>query len=174
MLLIAGCSSAPRRTVAGVLSRWDAQSAAMGRTLIAEYGLPDDVTLERLTWYRHGAWKRTIVWNAAGLWQRSPVYRAPVDFAVLQQTIDYSLDLVEAAKLTSFSDGLVIDPARGELSSRAGSEELDYLTLNLADEIVRGTKTVPQAQATYARVVELTAAGKSSPYTSELLFSSGR
>ncbi|NNN04324.1 MAG: hypothetical protein HKL90_00340 [Elusimicrobia bacterium] len=174
MLLIAGCASAPRRVAEGVLNRWDPPSAAMGRRLIAEYGLPDDVTLERLTWNRRGEWKRTIVWNAAGLWHRHPVYRTPEDFAVMQQTIDYPMDLAEAAKLTAFSDGLVIDPTRGELSSRAGSEKLDYLTLNLADEIVRGAKTVPQAQVAYARLVDLTAAGKSSPYTSELLFASGR
>jgi len=172
-LLFVACASAPRNVAEGVLDRWGAPSASAARAIIDEYGVPDDATLNRLTWNRRGPWKRTIVWNSSGFWGGAPIYRAPEDFAVMQQTVAYRLSLAAAADLTAFNGGLVIDPARGELSSRAASEALDYLALNLADEVVRGVKTVPQARATYARVVELTAAGKSSPYTSGLLFSGG-
>ena len=167
LVLAGGCASLPRDIARGVVKRWAAPSADIGQWLLDEYGLPDDVTLNRLTWDRRGPWKRTVVWN------KTPIYRSTADLAVMQQTVDYRLSLKQAADLLAFNDGLEIDLARGELSSRARQEEINYLALNLADEIARGRKTVPQAQAAYARVVELTAAGKSSPYTGGLLFSPG-
>lgn len=164
LTLAAGCASLPRQVADAVVNRWAGPSAEAGRLLLDEYGLPDDVTPNRLTWRRHGGWKRTVVWN------RAAIYRSPADLAVMQQTVDYKLDLMQAVRLLAFSDDLVIDLQRGELSSRGGHESINFLRLNLADEIARGVKTVPEAQAAYTRVLALAAAGKSSPYTEKLLF----
>jgi len=166
LLLAAGCASVPRAVADRVVDRWSGPSAAAGKILLDQYGAPDDMTPNKLTWRGRGGWKRTVVWN------RRPVYRSPADLAVMQQTVDYPLDLMQAVQLLAFSDDLVIDLARGELSSRGGHESINYLRLNLADEIARGVTSVPEAQASYRRVIALTAAGKTSPYTEKLLFSS--
>lgn len=163
-LLLAGCASLPRRVAEGVVDRWSGPSASAGRELLARYGLPDDATPNRLTWNRRGAWRRTTVWN------RPTVYRSLADMAVIEQTVDYPLDSAKAADLLAFSDDLVVDLARGELSSRAARQELNCLTLNLADEIVRGVKTVPEARDARARIAALAAAGKTSDYTRGLRF----
>jgi hypothetical protein len=172
VLVVGGCASAPRHVAGAVVGLWGAQSSAAGRKLLDEYGPPDDATVNKLTWDHRGGWKRTIVWNFSGF-QRHRIYSASGKLAVMEQTVDYPLTFAQSVSLQSFSGDLIVDAARGELSSCAGSEALDYLTLNLADEIVRGAATVPQARETYARVVELTAAGKSSPYTDGLLFAVG-
>lgn len=164
LLASGGCASLPSDVATKVIDRWEGPSAEAGRALLQRYGVPDDVTPNRITWDRRGAWKRTVVWN------REPVYRTPGDLAVLEQTVDYRLDLMQTVQLLAFSDGLVVDLAHGELSSRAGNEGINYLTLNLADEIARGAKSVQQAQAAYTRIVTLAAAGKTSPYTEKLLF----
>lgn len=168
LLAAGGCASLPHEVATKVIDRWEGPSAEAGRALLQRYGVPDDVTPNQLVWDRRGVWKRTVVWN------RAPVYRTPGDLAVMEQTVDYRLDLMQTVQLLAFSDGLVVDLAHGELSSRAGNEGINYLTLNLADEIVRGAKTVQQAQAAYTRIVSLTAAGKTSPYTQKLLFASAR
>ena len=62
------------------------------------------------------------------------------------------------------------DPARAELTSLAGSEEVNYLVLNIADEIVNGKRTVGDAKAFRARILRLLDSGKSSPYLLGLLF----
>jgi hypothetical protein len=170
-LLLFACASLPRGVADGVVNRWDPASAAEGRRLIAEYGVPDDVTLNRLTWHRRGPWTRMTASNAAGFWRRTPVYRSAEDLGVLAQTISYPMNAAQTAEVLSFSRGLSIDPARGELTSRASDESLNFLTLNLADEVAQGRATVPEARAEYARIVELTAAGKTSAYTQSLLFS---
>jgi hypothetical protein len=173
VLVVGGCASAPRHIAGAVVSRWSAESAAAGRRLLDEYGTPDDATWNRLTWDHRGGWKRTIVWNSSGFWGRARIDSESGELAVIEQTVDYPLTFEQSVALQRFSGDLVVDAARGELSSRAGSEELDRLTLNLADEIARGAATVRQARETYVRVVETTAAGKSSPYTAGLLFAAG-
>jgi len=154
MIFAAACASFPHDLAQSVVRRWAAPSAAAGMRLIDEYGTPDDVTPNRLTWNDRGEWKRTIVWN------RKPVYSSAADLAVMKQTIAYPLTHDQADELLGFSATLEIDLDRGELSSRAGREELDYLNLNLADDIVRGKKTVAEARASFDRQIELASAGK--------------
>lgn len=164
-LIFAGaCASLPRDVAQGVVNRWQEPSAVAGRQLLDEYGTPDDVSPRRLTWNHRGAWKRTEVWN------RKPVYLSPIDLAVMKQTVDYQLTSQQAGELLAFSDGLEIDLTRGELSSRSSREDINYLTLNLADEIIRGDKTVAQAQNEFMRQLRLAASGKVSPYMTGLLF----
>ena len=107
------------------------------------------------------------------MWNRKPIYQSPVDLAVIKQTVDYRLTGAQAGELLAFSDSLEVDLAHGELSSRSAREDVNYLTLNLADEIVRGQKTVVEAQVAFRRQLELAAAGKTTPYMTGLVFPSG-
>ena len=172
VLLLAAASRAsayfPDTVVRGVVHLWAEPSATAARKLLAEYKLPDDVTLNHITWYDRGYWKRTVVWN------QKPVYRSLRDLYVMEQTIDYPLTTAQAAQLLAFRDCLTVDLANGELSSRSDREELNYLALNLADEIVRGSQTVAQARASYDRILSLAASGKVSPYLTGLLFRASR
>ena len=164
-LIFAGaCASLPRDVAQGVVNRWAEPSSVAGRQLLEEYGTPDDVTPRRLTWNHRGAWKRTEVWN------RKPIYLSPVDLAVMKQTVDYPMSVQQVGELMAFSDCLEIDLVRGELSSRSSREEVNYLTLNLADEIVRGGRTVAQAQTEFMRQLRLAASGKVTPYMTGLRF----
>lgn len=163
LILAGACASLPRDIAQNVVNRWAPASAAAGRQLLDEYGTPDAIGLNRLTWERRGAWKRTVVWN------RKPIALAPVELAVMEQTIDYPLTADQAAALASFSDCLEADRARGELSSRSSREELNFLLLNLADEIARGERTVAGARAMFFRQLDLAAEGKYSPYMNGLM-----
>ena len=168
MLATGGRASAyfPDTVVRGVVHRWAEPSAAAARKLLEEYKLPDDVTLNRITWYDRGYWKRTVVWN------QKPVYRSLNDLDIVEQTVDYPLTSAQAEELLAFRDGLTVDMESGELSSRSDREAVNFLTLNLADEIVRGRKTVAQARDSYERILSLAASGKVSPYMTRLLFRS--
>jgi hypothetical protein len=167
----AGCASfkrIPDELAQIVTGRWAAPSAQAARALIDEYGLPDDITPGKLTWNDHGSWKRTVVFN------RKPVYRSAADMDVIEQTVDYALTPAQAAEMLAFSDSLTIDLSKGELSSRSDRESANSLNLNLAVEVARGLKTVPEAKIARARIQELEASGKSSPYTTGLLFAPTR
>lgn len=163
-LLLGGCADLPRKAADTVTDHWSPPSAAAAKQLIARYGAPDDATPKRLTWNKKGPFLRTAVWN------RPEVYRTPRDFDLIEQTVSYKVDRAQAAELISFSPALVIDTAKGELSSRGSREEINFLNLNLADEVARGRKTAQEARTAYVRTLETTAAGKSSPYVTGLRF----
>jgi hypothetical protein len=164
LLLLAGCANTPKKAAGVVLDRWSQPSADAAKRLMDQYGPPDDATPNKLTWQAKGPWRRTIVWN------RPQVYRTPRDFDLLVQTVRYPVTREQAAELVAFSQALIVNVERGEISSRASREELNFLNLNLADEVVRGLKTIEEAQVAYKRVIDLSAAGKSSPYLAGLRF----
>jgi hypothetical protein len=167
LIFVGACASFPRDIAQGMLNGWAPPSAAAGRQLMDEYGTPDEIGRNRLTWNRRGAWKRTVVWN------RKPIALAPVDLAVIKQTIDYPLTSEQARTLTGFSACLEVDLERGELSSRAGREEINFLLLNLAGEIVRGERTVAEAQEMFYRQLDLAASGESATYMNGLVIPAG-
>ena len=164
LLLLASCANAPKKAAGVVTNRWSPPSADAARRLTELYGAPDDATPNKLTWVRKGPWLRTVVWN------RPRVYRTPRDFDLIVQTVKYPVTREQASELVAYSPAMVVDVDRGELSTRGSREEVNYLNLNLADEILRGKKSVDEAQQVYRRILDLTAAGKSSPYVSKLLF----
>lgn len=167
LLPLAGCAGLPGKDAGAVIDRWSRPSADAARSLILRYGPPDETAPDKLTWRGKGSWLRTVVWNRHGL------YRSPRDFDLVIQTVKYPVTRGQAAELVAFSDALVVNVDRGELSSRASREELNRLNLNLADEVARGIKSVEEARAAYQRALRLSAAGKSSPYMAGLLFTAG-
>jgi hypothetical protein len=164
LLLLSACSSLPRKVASGVVDNWNAPSAAAARRLIALYGVPDDVVVDRLTWNDKGAFKKITVWN------RPLRYRSPRDFDLIEETVAYPTTREQAAELVSFSPALTVDVGRGEISARGSREAANFLTLNLADEVLRGLRTPAEARVAYLRILDLTAAGKTSPYAESLFF----
>lgn len=165
LLALASCSNVPRKAAGVVVDRWSAPSVDAARILMDRYGIPDDVVPNSLTWREKGPWRRVVVFNRPG------VYRSPRDFDLIVQTVGYPVTRAQAAELVAFSGALIVNVDAGELSSQASREEVNYLNLNLADEVARGRKSAGEAQLAYRRILDLAAAGKSSPYLSGLRFS---
>ena len=56
------------------------------------------------------------------------------------------------------------------MSARCDAEGANFLALNLADEIVRGKRTVSDARKMYLEQIMLMKAMKPAPYTEKLMF----
>ncbi|MBI2384550.1 MAG: hypothetical protein HYV14_00915 [Elusimicrobia bacterium] len=148
-------SEAARRAAAA----WPERSGMVAEAMIDKYGAPDSVDDAKMTWIGNGSWKRTTV------------YRLPGGGGdVIEQSIGYAVPEDRRADLTRLGLAVKVDAAGGELSSTSESEETNFLVLNLADEVVKETRTPEGARAYYLQTVRLAAAGKSSPYLSGLLF----
>jgi hypothetical protein len=149
-----------------VLSDWPENSRFAAREMIAKYGEPIRVGDDKLVWPVIAPWSKIVVYRRAprGLfgWRGEDV---------VEQSIWYFVPDDKVADLARFDDRLTWDMSTGELSSRAESEGLNFLALNLADEIVAGTRTPSQAREFYRRTVQLSESGKSSPYMSGIIFS---
>ncbi len=144
-----------RSAIAG----WPEGSRMVAEAMIEKYGAPDSVDDAKLTWNGNGGWKRTTV------------HRLPDEGSdVLEQAIGYVVPPGRRAALTRLDLELKVDEVSGELTATSESEETNFLALNLADEVVKETRTPEGARAYYVQTLRLAGAGKSSPYMRELLF----
>jgi hypothetical protein len=148
-----------------VIRRWPEFSQKTARVLIAEYGSPDAYASNSLMWRRNGSWSRTVLFG------RSQTYpRADRQPEILMQVVAYRVPASKTAELSRFDRRLRVDRQNGELSFQSARESTNFLALNLADEIIRGVRTVPQARRFLRDAEILRRSGKSSRYMDRLLF----
>jgi hypothetical protein len=157
-------SSSPVTTPETTIRDWPEPAQAAARMMIDEYGQPNDFNDGALVWRDNGPWKRTIV-HRYGL----PGPREGQN-DVLQQAVTYRVPLTKFQELAHFDDRIATDRTRNELSFRSDSEKKNFLALNLADEIIANSKDVEAARQAFAEGMELSKAGKISPYTEGLRF----
>lgn len=146
---------------------WPDASKLAIKNLTSKYGLPSTVTEEMVVWGANGAFKRSIVYK------EEVTHSFPSQHSdILQQTVDYRVPLDKVASLAKFDGSLVIDRTKGELSARNANEEMNILSLNLADKVVRGEMTAEQARREYSKNAEVLAAGSTNNMLTTLNFSS--
>jgi len=136
---------------------WPAVSLLAAHLMIEKYGPPQDVFQDRIEWVSCWPWKRIVV-------------SAAVPSAPLEQVIDYYVPDERLGDLARYPHGLVVYPNQGEIAARSESESLNRLNLNLAHDIVTGRRTPEEASRFFNKTLELSAAGKTSPYMERLLF----
>lgn len=139
---------------------WPKGSRALARAILERYGAPDSVAASQLIWTNRRPFRTVVVYREED-W---------LGHGVLEQTIAYRVPVARWSELTAFSNGVAYDPARETLSVRGSGEEVNMLALNVAHELVRGSRDVSDARAFYKKILALTESGKSSRYTKRLLF----
>lgn len=182
MLIVTGCSSrkddkkdvtaetsvpAPvtQANVSKMTENWPQTSKAAIAALTAKYGLPTSMTEEMVVWSNTSPFKRSIVFK------EEVTHQFPMQHSdVLLQTIDYRVPQDKVALLSKFDGSIIIDRTKGELSARNEKEELNILSLNLADKIVRGELSAEQARREYSKNADAFAAGTSSQLLTGLNF----
>lgn len=147
------------------LAGWPKISIGVASDLITQYGLPKESAAHELTWYDNGPWKRTV------LHREEVEHNFPYPHKdVLEQTVNYRVPLGKIADLVKYDGSLVIDRTRGELTVHCNNEESNTLTLNLADDIVKGDRSVEQALAYHAQVIRGVQIGEPETYPYKLRF----
>ncbi|MBI5240928.1 MAG: hypothetical protein HY926_10685 [Elusimicrobia bacterium] len=174
LALGAGCATAPPPPLSAaerlgraqlVSSDWYIYSQLAALKLIEEYGPPDRIERNRLTWHNRGPWQKIVVWNARDYHAPAPEFLDSVE-----QTVPYTVPADKRTALAAFSGRIRVSRDGSELTARGADETLNLLALNLAHELIRGVRSPEEARRFYERTRELAAAGKSSPYMQELFF----
>jgi hypothetical protein len=130
------------------LAGWPEATRRLGSQLFTKYGAPAEVTARHITWYDNAPWKRTT------LYKEGPQHNfAAPHKDVLEQVVNYKVPLDKLAMLAQFNRSVVASLTRGELASLSDSEELNFLALNVADDIVKGERDVEAARTYYAQIV---------------------
>jgi hypothetical protein len=151
--------------LAKTTENWPEASKSAISTLHTKYGLPSAVTEDMVVWSSTAPFKRTVVFK------EEVNHQFPIQHSdVLMQTVDYRVPLDKVTALSKFDGSLLVDRTKGELSSKNDKEEMNILSLNLADKIVRGEMTVEQARREYTKNAEAFSAGTSGQLLTGLTF----
>jgi hypothetical protein len=157
--------TAASQTPETVVLKWPEGARATAREMISKYGEPNRFSEGALVWIDNGPWRKTVVYRSA--W---PHFLGRRDTDYLEQTIAYRVPAEKIEELKRFDRRLEINESRGQLSARSESEPINFLALNLADEIVNGKRGVDDAREFMARTESLARSGKTSRYTQGFLF----
>ena len=166
---LAGCATmtpdARRAKADTIINDWTSFSRLAAAKLIEEYGPPDRIKNDELTWNEKGSWKRITVRDVSGGY-----YYYEAGAYNIEQAISCRVPSEKRRALAVFSEKIRVPPGGIELIVRSKREEFNFLTVNLAYEIIQGIRNPLEAQRFYDRTLQLTVAGKSSPYMNKLLF----
>ena len=130
------------------LEGWPKITIALATALLEKYGAPESNTPQQLHWSHNGPWNRTILYREGA---RHNFPRPHQD--ILEQAVSYKVPPGKIADLVRYDGSLVVDRTRGELSVHCDTEEHNILTLNIADDIVKGERDVDQALTYHAQVI---------------------
>lgn len=129
------------------LAGWPQRTQRLGAQLVTRYGPPTDVSERQVTWYGNGPWKRSTLYKEEVNHNFANAHKD-----VLEQTINYRVPLDKLAPLAEFNGSLVVNRTRGELSSISDGEDTNFLTLNVANDLVKGERDVEQAMTYFAQL----------------------
>ena len=148
-----------------LIEEWPEASRKAARNMIEEYGQPDGVTDSHLVWRDNGPWLRTVV------------YKEPVQHNfpkphkdVLEQFINYEVPPEKFSDLARFDGSLVVYRTNGEMSVRCDREAANIVGLNLAHDIIEGSRSVDEAREFYAQTIQQVAQGDRPEYARSLQF----
>lgn len=147
------------------LDGWPEKTRKLAAQLVTKYGHPAEVSKQRLTWYDNGPWKRTTLYKEEIQHNFASPHKD-----ILEQTVNYRVPLDKLADLARFDGSIVPSRTRGEISSTSDSEDINFLALNVANDIVTGERNMEQALAYYAQIVRAKMIREPEAYLQKLKF----
>jgi hypothetical protein len=149
-----------------LLNNWGGKPLEGAKAMINKYWYPHEASASRLIWYNNGPWKRSIVYRD------SVPHNFPTphpDF--LKQVIDYRVPLDLYDEVAKFDGSVYLDRTKGEASAMCHKEEMNFLSLNLLNDISTKKRSVEDAKVFYAQTAyQFSKQNIKSPYTQGLLF----
>ncbi len=147
------------------VSAWPERPRLTVKEMSVKYGAPVEVSSESIVWHNEGPYKRIMVTKK----------EVPHDFPLphmdfLEHTVSYNVPTNKVDDLVAFDASMTINKKAGEMSARCDLEGHNVLTLNLARDIINGTKTVEAARTAFAENVKADFGGKHPEYVEKLQF----
>ena len=131
-----------------IIDKWEDEPREAAKRLIDYYGEPAESCESRLIWHEtFDGWKRSILVN-----QKIPHAFPAQHNDYLEQFIDYRVPVEKFSDLAAFDGSVIVERTKGEISARCGGSSMNFVAINLANDIVTGKKTVQEAREEYAKL----------------------
>jgi len=155
-----------QQAMATLLAGWPDKQQEVARHIIEKYGLPNGGTTTRL-----------IMWLNNGPWEYSILYRQeiPHNFPIkhmdmLEQAIHYRVPPEKLNDLMTYNGSITVHRTQGKMSAMCNREEINFLALNLAHDIIIEKINIEEARQAYSRATIAFIKGDKPPYTQALQF----
>lgn len=146
-------------------SDWPDNSRKAIDAMKKKYGEPNEMTATMVVWHNSGPWKRTIVYK------EEVDHNFPMPHKdVMEQFINYKVPTDKFDELAVYDGSVVCYRTNGEMSARCDKEDMNFLALNLANDVVTGKKDVKAARDFYATIAVAYMKGNKQPYTQKFQF----
>ncbi len=145
---------------------WPQASQTAAKQMIDRYGSPDVVSSQVLSWKEKAPFRKVSVMRD-GIRHLFPSEHQDV----ITQEINLQVPIDKVSDLARFDGSIIIDRTKGTVAARSDSEANNLLALNLANDIITGKRDVESARRFFSDTAAKALSGKSSDYTSKLLFS---
>ena len=139
-------SSRNRDDANAVIASWPSVAKQAAQQMISKYGQPDEVNSDSLCWKDNAPWKKTVVHRE----ETDHNFPAPHK-DVLEQKIEMRVPPEKFDELAQFDGSLSVNRTKGTVSVICDKEEMNFVALNLANEIVNGKRSVEDARAALAQ-----------------------
>jgi len=154
-----------RTQVDQLINAWPQESKRAAQATLDKYGPPDGGTYQELIWHDAGPWNKVVVSREAA------DHNDPMPHKdVLMGQIFLKVPQDKVADLLAFDTSLVINRTKGTIAAVCDKEENNFAALNLAHDIIQGSKTVQEAKEQMAKVAMGGQQGTTDPITQDFKF----
>lgn len=147
------------------IQNWKETPKGVALKLIDKYGVPDEITDQRLIWENKGEYIQTMVSNVE-IEHNFPMPHKDC----LKQTVRYDAPTGKYGDASQFDGSVTLERTRGIMSAECNWEEANILALNLANDVITGKKTIEAARKFYGETIVAFKKGGKPEYTQKLLF----
>lgn len=129
-----------------ILDQWPSGPKETVQKMTQKYGPPIEATPSRVIWIRNGPWKETVVYKEETQHDFPKPHKDHI-----KQYIDYRVPVGKFDDLAKFDGSVIVDRTKGEIAARFDKEEMNFLALNLANDIVNNKTNVEGAREKYGQ-----------------------
>lgn len=148
-----------------IIAEWKDKPREAAQKMIEKYGQPHEATANRLIWHNNGPWKFTELVNE----EIDHNFPKPHKDMLLQ-IINYKVPVDKISDLAAYDGSVIVERTKGELGARCDKEDMNFLALNLAYDIISGKLNVEDARKQYAQTAAQYMKGERPAYTTGLQF----
>ena len=154
-----------RDQVDRIISTWPMEAKQAAQATLDKYGPPDGCTGQLLIWHNPGPWKKVMV-SSMEHQHNFPISHKDCIIGF----IDMRVPADKVGELAKFDGSLCVERTAGVIGAECDKEEMNFAALNLAHDIVSGSKSAEEARQELARVAMAFKQGTKDPITQDFKF----
>lgn len=149
-----------------ILADWPEKQREVAKQLILTYGLPNGGTTAALLIWRHNnPWKYTV------LHRQEVPHNFPVQHLdCLEQVLSYRVPPEKFDELATYNGSATVSRTKGEIAVMCDQEAMNFLSLNIAHDLITGKIQVEEARELHTRTAIAFMKGEKPLYTQALQF----